>query len=120
MEALVMKYNEINHRTGRALAVLPLVIPSVAYASGGDILSLMWIELGLFIAILIFTFLSKLAIKYRAIVFFIYVISVIVAMWSTSSLPYSDNIVFINSTSILLPIGACLLGWRWCVKQSKT
>ena len=115
-----MRHNRIIDRTCRAAAVLPLVIPSVAYASGGDILSLMWIELGLFIAILVFTFVSKLALKYRATVFFIYVISVIIAMWSTSSLPYSDNIVLINSTSILLPIAACVLAWRWCVKQTKT
>jgi hypothetical protein len=98
-------------------AALPLVIPSVAYASGGDILSLIWIELGLFIAILIFAFVSKLALKYRAIVFFTYVISVIVAMWLTSSLPYSDNLILINGTSIIFPIAACAFAWRWCVKQ---
>lgn len=101
-------------------AVLQLVIPSVAYASGGDILILMWMELGLFIAILIFTFVSKLALRYRAIVFSIYVISVIVATLSTSSLPYLDNIVLIGSISILLPVAACLLAWRWCVNQTKT
>jgi hypothetical protein len=83
---------------------LPLVIPSVAYASGGDILSLMWIELGLFIVILIFAFVSKSSLKYRLIVFFTYVISVVVAIWLTSSSLYSDNLMLINGTSIILLI----------------
>ncbi|MBC3872584.1 hypothetical protein [Undibacterium flavidum] len=89
-------------------AILPLAIPSVAYASGGDILSLMWIELGLFIAILIFSFASKLALKYRATIFFTYVISVAIAIWLTSSMPYLDNLILINSTNFLLPIIACI------------
>lgn len=107
-----------NDATIRA-AVLPLMIPSIVYASGGDILSLMWIELGLFIAILVFISVSRLPLKYRATVFFTYVITVIISTWLTSTVPYLDNIFLINSTSILIPITGCLLAWRWCVKQSK-
>lgn len=96
-----------------------LAVPSVAYASGGDVLSLMFIELGLFAAILIFLFFSKLASKYRATVFFTYLMSVIIAMWLTSSLPYSDNLVLINTTNTIIPIVACVFAWIWCVKQTK-
>lgn len=101
-------------------AILPLVMPSVAYASGGDVLGLIFIELGMFAAILIFLFVSKLPSKYRATVFFVLVASVTVAMWLTSSLPYSDNIVLINTTNIIFPVVACAFTWRWCAKQTKT
>jgi uncharacterized membrane protein YccC len=96
-----------------------LAVPSVACASGGDVLSLMFIELGLFAAVLIFLFFSKLASKYRATVFFTYVMSVIISMWLTSSLPYLDNLVFINTANAIIPIIACVFAWMWCIKQTK-
>lgn len=94
-------------------------MPSITYASGGDILSLVWIEFGLFFAILIFLFISKLDLKYRATVFVVYVISVIISTWSTSSLAYLENSNFINCTSTIIPLAASGFAWWWCVKQTK-
>jgi hypothetical protein len=96
-----------------------LVLPSLAHASGGDVLSLLWLEVLLFIAAVIFMFISKLTLKLRSIVFLSYLISTFASIWLFPDLPYSKNIVLINSVTILVPIVTCGLVWFWCNQHKK-
>lgn len=96
-----------------------LIIPTVAHASGGDVLNLLWLEVGLFVVTVIFLLTSKLRKIHRFIIFLSYFISALITLGLTANLPYSDNQVFINSLNLLLPIIACTLVWWWSVKESK-
>lgn len=99
------------------LASILMGIPTFAHASGGDVLSLLWLEAGLFVVALIFLITSRLDIKQRVIVFFSYFVSAILVLKLTSKLPYTDNIVFINTVSIFVPIIISLFIWIWYAKK---
>ena len=80
----------------------------------------MWLEIALFVAVVAFILVEKLAPKYKAYVFLAYMISVSASLWITRDLPYGESIVLIYSLCILLPVIVTLLTWGWCAKLSKT
>jgi len=97
-----------------------LLFPISAHASGGDILSLIWLEVGLFVCVAILMFISSFEFKHKLIIFTVYIGSAIAALGITSSMPYSENLIFINIISVIIPILASAITWGWCAKHAKT
>jgi hypothetical protein len=92
----------------RTLAVsLLALLPAAAHASGGDVLSLLWLSLLLLVAVVLSVVFGKLNATGKAIVFGAYLIGAVVPWSLTSSLPYSENLLFINT----LCIGGPLITW---------
>ncbi len=78
-------------------------MPLAAHASGGDVLGLFWLELGLFSLVIISLLLTKVAFKKKMMVFSGYFASVFATLFVVSDIPYSTNLIFINFVSIALP-----------------
>jgi hypothetical protein len=100
--------------------VLLTLFPTFAHASGGDILSLIWLELGLLITVMVLIFATKLSLKSKLIVFFAYIVSAILAFGLTSGLPYTKNLVLINTVSILVPVIVTVITWTWRANRTQT
>ena len=92
----------------RTLAVsLLALLPAAAHASGGDVLSLLWLSLLLLVVVVLSVVFGKLNATGKAIVFGAYLVGAVVSWSLTSSLPYSENLLFINT----LCIGGPLITW---------
>ncbi len=83
------------------------VIPIEVHASGGDILTLFWLELALLFAVVLSVAIGRLSWKGRFQVFGAYAVGVLSSWLLTEMLPYSDNIAIINTVCI----GAPLILW---------
>jgi len=78
-----------------------------------------WVEAGLFLAVLIFLFMSQLRFKYKAAVFLVYLSSEAVVFWLTADIPYRANTMIVNAISILIPVFTTLAAWYSCVGHQK-
>jgi len=94
-----------------------VLFPSLAIASGGDILLLMWLEAGLFIFVLVFIFFINLKFKCKILIFVSYFMSTFIALFLTSGMPYSQNIILVNSISITIPLLGLFATWKWCIDK---
>lgn len=102
------------------IAVLSLLITSNVMASGGDILSLLWLQLLLFIIVLVMTIKSSLNFIQKLAMFVIYVISVYVSFIYVENLSYSEHNFFINLISFGVPIlNVTLLKYHFIKKNNK-
>ena len=99
--------------------ILLYLAPGIAYASGNDVLSLMWLEILLFIAVIISLVMVKLPIAQRFLVFALYAVSAVAILIATKDMPYSKNIYLINSACTLIPaiIWASSLAYLWQRKK---
>ena len=88
-------------------AALLSLLPATAHASGGDILSLLWLELLLLVAVVLSVALGKLNATGKIMVLAAYLVGAIAPWWLTSNWPYSENLVLINA----LCIGGPILLW---------
>ena len=86
-----------------------LLSPSLSWASGGDVLSLLWLNLLVFLIVIISLFLAHFPTKQKLTVFIVYFIANAVALISTSDMPYSNNIYLINTVSTAVPFIAWLV-----------
>jgi hypothetical protein len=92
----------------RTLAVTLLaLLPTAAHASGGDVLSLLWLSLLLLVAVVLSVVFGKLNATGKAIVFGACLVGAVVPWLLTSSLPYSENLLLINTPCI----GGPLITW---------
>ncbi len=96
-----------------------LLFPVNAYASGNDVIYFAWLEISLFIIMVIFMFVSKLNIKYRIFVFIAYIISMPISFWTMNFIPVDYGSSFINNINILMQIFFCGAAWVWCVRKLK-
>ena len=88
---------------------LTALLPSAAHASGGDILTLFWLELVLLVAVLVSLALGRLTGKGKVIVLTAYLIGAAVPLWLTADWPYSANLFLINALCIGVPLFLWLL-----------
>ena len=89
-----------------------MFFPSLLFANGGDVLILMWLEIALVIAVgLLLTFIKR-SYKGKVIIGLLYMISVVLTLWATSNIPYTQNILMINAVCIGVPTVFMLLGVR--------
>jgi len=102
-----------------SLFLLLLLFPTNAYASGNDVIYFAWLEISLFIVMVIFMFASKLNIKYRAFVFMTYIISMPISFWAMNFIPESYGSSLMNNLNILVQIFFCGSAWIWCAHKSR-
>ena len=93
-------------RQGRAILVL-LSTPQLALASGGDVLSLIWLEVALLGLVLGSLMVLRLSALRSLVIFGAYLLAASGALYITRDWPYLDNLVTINSICVGLP----LLAW---------
>jgi hypothetical protein len=91
-----------------ALSALLSVAPS-AWASGGDLLSLVWLEAGLFALVLSSVLLLKLSAARALGVFSAYIAGALLGLYLTSDWPYQENLVAINTICVGLPLASWAL-----------
>ena len=88
-----------------------------AHASGGNVLGLMWAELSLFILVVVSLFFVKIKLKNKMIIFGFYFVAMACALWITGGIPYSNNLILINTINIALPAVAWAVGLAYCLKN---
>ena len=91
-------------RTGLVIATLT---PSIAEASGGEVLSLLWLEWALFVVVATSIALGRLSMRGKLLVGGAYLMSAIAPLVLTFDWPYRDNQRLINA----LCIGTPFLSW---------
>jgi hypothetical protein len=99
-----------------ALSLLAL-LPTAANASGGDVLSLLWLSLLLLVAVVLSVVFGKLKATGKAIVFGAYLVGAVIPWSLTSNLPYSENLLFINTVCIGGPLITWLLAFALTRKK---
>ena len=93
----------------RPAVALTVLLPSAAYASGGDILTLFWLELVLLVAVLISLALGRLTAKGKVVVLTAYLVGAVLPWWLTADWPYSANLFLIDALCVGVPLLLWLL-----------
>jgi hypothetical protein len=109
--------------TARLLAVLMggLTVPSTAWASGGEVLSLLWLECALFALVVSSLFVLRLTVMRKLLVFGAYFLAAAGVLYATRDWPYSANLMTINAISIGLPFLSWLLAVLYfCFRRRQT
>jgi hypothetical protein len=83
---------------------LILALPAQAFASGGEVLSLLWLEFALFVAVVVSLIFSRLPFHYRIVIFSAYCLGHAVAFGLVGGLPYVANRLVVNLVSVLVPL----------------
>jgi|AntRauTorckE5430_2_1112549.scaffolds.fasta_scaffold10543_2 hypothetical protein len=100
----------MNIKTAFFLLLL-ICTPYLCFANGNDIIPFLGFELFLIVSFLVFTINIKLNRKAKLSLVLTFIISNGLALMLTSDLPYSKNILLINSITLGLPILALLLNY---------
>jgi hypothetical protein len=104
----------------KVLASILLLSPCLAWASGSEVLSLLWLGALVFAVVLISLYLAKFQAKQKLIVFGVYLVAALVAFLSTSGIPYLKNMYLINTINTVLPLTAWLVIYVYYSKKQKT
>jgi len=96
---VVMKLNTTSYFNGYVYKIMNnsfitttmLIFPSLAMASGGEVLSLLWLSFLVFVIVVVSLFLSKFTEKQKTVVFFVYLVAALFGFIATSSMPYLKN-----------------------------
>lgn len=100
------------------LSVLWFVsLPQVAKASGGEVLALVLLEVGLFIAVFVGFIVFRLGLKRSTIIFCLYLFSAFAPIFITDHMPYLDNLLLINTICIGIPLLTWLISLNYFLKQ---
>ena len=86
------------------LVLLSVALSAPAQASGGNVLGLLWAELLLFVLVVVSLYFVKISFKNKIMIFGFYFLATVCAIWLTAGIPYSNNVILINTISIALPI----------------
>ena len=104
----------------KVITSILLTTPSLACASGGDVLSLLWLSFLVFIVVLISLFLTKFTTKQKLHIFLVYLAAALIGFMATSGLPYTKNIYLINTINTALPLLAWASIYVYYIKNKKT
>jgi len=88
----------------RLLVLLFAFIPSLAYASGSDVLSLFWLEIVVLLVVLGTLKAFSLRVSGNLLVLLAYGVGTVIPLYITSSWPYSQNIYLINTLCTAIPL----------------
>ena len=86
-----------------SLLVVLVLVPTTSSASGGDVLSFLWLQALLLLVVILSLITTKISRRNKAIVFSIYVVVDMICIMATENLPYSQNIILINSICTIVP-----------------
>jgi hypothetical protein len=93
--------------------------PRTAIASGGDVLLLLLLEIGLFIAVLVGILVFRLGLKRSAVIFSCYLLSSFIAIGITNQIPYLDNLLLINTICIGVPLLVWMVSLNYFLRLEK-
>ncbi len=85
-----------------------LAFPASALASGGEVLSLLWLELLLLITVLCSVVFTKITLRWRLATFLAYFLGHVLAYVLVGQLPYREHKLFVDFISIAMPLVAWL------------
>jgi hypothetical protein len=88
--------------------VLLLALPTNAFASGGEALTLLWLELILLAIVVGSLIFLKLPFRFRLGVLLAYCLGQVIAFSLVGSIPYSQHHLVVNLVSIAVPLAAWL------------
>lgn len=86
------------------LTFLSISFTTQAQASGGDVLGLLWFEAALFALVLASLFITKISLKNKIVIFGVYLVATACSFVAMAGIPYSKNIILINTVSTVIPI----------------
>lgn len=102
------------------IALLTLIaVPQSAWASGGDVLSLAWLEAGLLALVLGSLLVFRLSVLRSLGVFGVYLLAASGSLYVTREWPYLANRATVNALCVGLPF----LAWLFaivCLRRKKT
>jgi hypothetical protein len=94
----------IMNKQKKYLLILMALAPLAAFASGGDVLAWLWIELFVivgFVTTVVFVEVNWIG---KALIIFIFIVTEFFTIMLTNNLPYYKNRVMINLISLIAPI----------------
>jgi hypothetical protein len=94
--------------------------PRTAIASGGEVLSLLLLEIGLFIAVLVGILVFRLGLKRSAVIFSCYLLGSFIAIGITSQMPYLDNLLLVNTICIGIPLLVWMVSLNYFLRLEKS
>ena len=100
--------------------ILLLILPATVMASGGQILSLFWLTLLVFIIVVVSLFLAKFSLKQKIVVFVAYIVGTLVSFMATSGMPYVNNMYLINTITTVVPLLTWYFVYNHYNKNAKT
>jgi hypothetical protein len=86
------------------LSALGLLGPGTAFASGGDVLGLFWIQAAIILVTLFALAIWRVSIKNKIIVFVGLILGIAVAWYATADIPFQGNLGIIIVINALLPL----------------
>ncbi len=101
----------------KLFACLTYLFPSLAFASGSDILTLIGLEFVVFVIVLGSIFIGKLNQKAKGIVFIAYLVGAAIPWYITQDWPYTDNLFKINTLCISIPLVFWITSYLVCSKK---
>jgi hypothetical protein len=91
--------------------ILLLCSSFMGYASGNDIIPFFGLEILLLIAFIILLLNLKIKMKGKLLLTLVFILSNVIVFVLTSDIPYSQNLIWINSISIVFPISSILISY---------
>ncbi len=104
----------------RAMLSLLLLIPVAVYASGSEVLSLLWIQVISIILFLLFIITVNLSSTQRLILSLAYIVAIASTWYFTTNIPYLPNMTKINTIVGLVPPTAVLVTFIVLKIESKS
>ncbi|MFC0349913.1 hypothetical protein [Undibacterium danionis] len=98
-------------------SLIALSWPRTAMASGGEVLALLLLEAGLFIAVLAGLLVFRLGLKRSTIIFSLYLLSLFASIYITGQMRYLDNLILINTICIGVPLLVWIISLNYFLRQ---
>jgi hypothetical protein len=92
-------------------------LPQLAKASGGEVLVMLLLEAGLFIAVLVGLIVFRFGLKRSTVILCLYLLSAFTSIFITDHIPYLDNLLLINTICIGIPLLTWLISLNYFLRQ---
>lgn len=99
-----------------SIVLLAAFIPSFAYASGNDVLSLFWLESIALLVVVATLLASRLRAAGNLLVLLAYAAGAAIPLYLTRNWPYSEDIYLINTLCTAIPL-AIFAASYWMVRR---
>ena len=84
--------------------ILLSLIPSIAFASGGQVLSLFWSSLIVLLIVSMSLIVSKMALFHKVAIFITYIVASVISFAATADMPYGKNQEIIIVINTVIPL----------------
>ena len=104
------------NRQEKYLLTVGTLLPLTTFASGGDVLEWIWIQFLVMIAFVTTLVFAKINWTGKAIMIFVFIMTVYLVMVLMDNVPYSKNRMMINIISIIAPFVTTFASY-WTMKS---